>query len=304
MCLMALALGQSSRWPLVLASNRDEFHNRPALPLSRWTTPRGTDVISGRDLQAGGTWLGCTPAGRVALLTNVREGSATAGPRSRGELSLRWLSSTQGSMAFLATTSAQDYAGCNLLMGDSLTGEWTWASNRGDTGDAVNGWHFQVLRPGVYGLSNALLDTPWPKTLALKAALTEALTRSATSDAAQPLTKQCRDASLAQLHTRLWAALADRQRAAPDRLPRTDVDDALAHGLSSAWVDMPERGYGTRCSTLVWLEAAPNGDLQLNITEKTWTVGNALPSAAALAWPLQISAHAAGVKIESHFSLD
>lgn len=271
MCLMALALGQSSRWPLVLASNRDEFHDRPALPLSRWTTADGVEVISGRDLRAGGTWLGCTPSGRVALLTNVREGVATAGTRSRGDLPLHWLGSKQGSMAFLAGTPAHDYAGCNLLMGDSLTGEWTWASNRGNAGRSVDGWHFKDLKPGLYSLSNALLDTPWPKTLALKAALAEALTRATVS---------------AELQSQLWSALGDRQRAPATHLPNTGIDTALEHGLSSAWVDLPERGYGTRCSSLVWLEAARSGDLHLHMTEKTWEIGNALPSVAALHWPL------------------
>jgi uncharacterized protein with NRDE domain len=295
MCLMALALGQSSRWPLVLASNRDEFHDRPALPLSRWTSPDGMEVISGRDMRAGGTWLGCTPSGRLALLTNVREGPAAAGPRSRGELPLRWLSGTQGSEAFLAGTSPNDYAGCNLVMGDSLTGKWTWASNRAEASDTsaehqgINGWQFKNLPRGLYGLSNALLDTPWPKTLALKAELAAALTR-AESMAAQPATEQGRRSASAELQSQLWSALASRQRAARADLPSTGMDPALEHGLSSAWVDLPERGYGTRCSTLVWLEAAGSGRLHLHITEKTWTAGSGLPSTASLRWSLPAGA--------------
>lgn len=277
MCLMALALGQSSRWPLVLASNRDEFHDRPTLPLSRWTTPQGTEVISGRDLRAGGTWLGCTPGGRVALLTNVREGVAAVGQRSRGELPLQWLASAQDGRAFLASISAHHYAGCNLLMGDSLKGEWTWASNRGIDGGLVNGWHFNVLKPGFYGLSNALLDTPWPKTLALKAALTRALSRAEKQDHAT---------ASAELQSQLWSALADRERAEPTYLPPTGVDATLELGLSSAWVDVPERGYGTRCSSLMWLEAVPSGGLHLHITEKTWVTDSAEASATALNWPL------------------
>lgn len=283
---MALALGQSSRWPLVLASNRDEFHDRPTLPLSRWITPGGAEVISGRDLQAGGTWLGCTPGGRVALLTNVRERAPTAGSRSRGELALRWLEGIQDSAAILASTPASDYAGCNLLMGDSLTGEWTWASNRGELGEArsandsidesLNGWHFKDLKPGLYGLSNALLDTPWPKTLALKDALADALAQA----------QHRENAALAELQSKLWCALTNRERAAPELLPSTGVDAGLEHGLSSAWVDLPERGYGTRCSSLVWTEAMSPGHLRMHISEKTWTRGGLLSAAAALHWPL------------------
>lgn len=294
---MALALGQSSRWPLVLASNRDEFHDRPTLPLSHWTTPDGTELVSGRDLRAGGTWLGATPGGRVALLTNVREGTASpgSGPRSRGELPLRWLGGAQSSENFLASISAQDYAGCNLVVGDSRTGEWTWASNRGGASlearseaslGRVNGWHFKTLKPGVYGLSNALLDAPWPKTQALKTAMTNALIHAEKSTSAQPEASKSPDTALAELQERLWSALTDKQRAEPHDLPRTGIDAELEHGLSSAWVDLPERGYGTRCSSLLWLEAAPSGPSHLNFTEKTWSSGNALPSSSALRWPL------------------
>ena len=279
MCLMALALGQSSRWPLVLASNRDEFHDRPTLPLSRWTAEGGTEVISGRDLRAGGTWLGCTPGGRIALLTNVREASTAAGPRSRGELPLRWLGSTQDSASFLASTPAADYAGCNLLMGDSLSGAWTWASNRGL--NMLNGWQFQALTQGVHGLSNAGLNTPWPKTLALKAALQQAMT--AATEANGPLA-QGGQAALTSMQARLWEALAKRERAALQDLPDTGIEPALEHGLSSAWVDLPERGYGTRCSSLIWLQADQGKPLRLHVSEKTWGAGNLAPAMAELNW--------------------
>lgn len=268
---MALALGQSSRWPLVLASNRDEFHERPTLPLSRWTAPDGTVVISGRDLRAGGTWLGCTPGGRLALLTNVREGpAAAAGPRSRGELPLQWLASTRSSAEFLAGIPASDFAGCNLVMGDSLSGKWTWASNRGALEGDASGWQSKSLTAGLYGLSNALLDTPWPKTRALKAAMSQAL---ATTDRTK-------------LQTLLWTALANRDPAATDELPDTGIDVALERGLSSAWVDLPSRAYGTRCSSLVWLETAPSRSLRLHVIEKTWKVGSPEPDVVALDWML------------------
>ncbi|MES2424138.1 MAG: NRDE family protein, partial [Pseudomonadota bacterium] len=91
MCLIALALGAHPRWPLVIASNRDEFRSRPAAPLAEWTADNGQPVLAGRDLRDGGTWLGVTPAGRVAMLTNVRRGEPQRGVRSRGELPMRWL---------------------------------------------------------------------------------------------------------------------------------------------------------------------------------------------------------------------
>ena len=90
MCLIAFAIGASKRWPLVIASNRDEFVDRPTLPLDWWKTACGQEIISGRDLRAGGTWLGMTPAGRVAFLTNVREAAPKVALSSRGELVNWW----------------------------------------------------------------------------------------------------------------------------------------------------------------------------------------------------------------------
>ena len=89
MCLIAFAIRSSARWPLVVAANRDEYLNRPSAPLARWRSPGGADIVSGRDLRAGGAWFGVTPQGRVAFLTNVRELNAPDVPRSRGELVTR-----------------------------------------------------------------------------------------------------------------------------------------------------------------------------------------------------------------------
>ena len=100
MCLIAFALHASSRWPLVIAANRDEFLDRPTVPLARWKTPSGQAVVSGRDLRAGGAWFGITPGGRIAFLTNVREGDSLVAPRSRGELVTRWLASQVDAATF------------------------------------------------------------------------------------------------------------------------------------------------------------------------------------------------------------
>jgi uncharacterized protein with NRDE domain len=267
MCLLALAIGASARWPLVIASNRDEFHDRPTLPLRVWRTPAGATLMSGRDLRAGGTWLGCTQGGRIALLTNVRERAAAAGASSRGDLPLRWLSGEETAAAFLAQTDPHAYGGCNLVLGDFRRGEWTWASNRAQPGSApgpqgivkLASWQTQALSPGVYGVSNALLDTPWPKTQALKAAMASAL---AAADA-------CGEASA--LESLLWPALASRERAPWDYLPQTGIDPALEHALSSAHVDLPERAYGTRCSTLIWVGGqTESGGFKATVCEKSF----------------------------------
>ena len=290
MCLLAIAIGASARWPMVIASNRDEYRDRPTLPLAVWTTPNDVTLLSGRDQRAGGTWMGCTPAGRMALLTNVREPEATAAALSRGDLPLRWLEGQMNAADFLANTDGRSYGGCNLLMGDFLRGEWTWASNRGhvaalplNSQQTPSGWHTTALSPGIYGLSNALLDTPWPKTLALKAAMTSALRKAEEA------------ADTAVLASTLWAALGNSERAALADLPSTGVANDFEHALSSALIDVPERGvsgYGTRCSSLLWIAAEPaSSALRASLCEKTistatFKTGMSDALMVQLTWPL------------------
>lgn len=236
MCLIAFAIGASQRWPLVVAANRDEFLNRPTAPLARWHTDAGKEVISGRDLRAGGTWLGLNPGGRVAMLTNVREPHPVAGERSRGELVMRWLESGMDARQFMAQTDSALYGAFNLVLGDFQSSAWHWLTNQSDAnGRPVEGWQSCALKPGVYGLSNGALDTPWPKTRALKTALRQALDSPSQED----------------LQAGLWSALQDRQRPGDEQLPRTGVPLALERALSSVFVEFPEHAYGTRSSTLL-----------------------------------------------------
>lgn len=252
MCLIAFAIGASPRWPLVIAANRDEFLNRPTAPLARWHTEAGKEVISGRDLRAGGTWLGLSPGGRVAMLTNVREPHPVAGERSRGELVMRWLEGEMDAGQFMAQTDCAAYGAFNLVLGDFQSSAWHWLSNQSDPdGGPVPGWKSCVLKPGVYGLSNGALDTPWPKTRALKTALRQALEADRQED----------------LQAGLWSALQDRKRPSDGRLPRTGVPLALERALSSVFVDFPEHGYGTRSSTVLVARAKENGSLR-----ETWDV--------------------------------
>jgi uncharacterized protein with NRDE domain len=247
-CLVAFAINSSARWPLVIAANRDEFRERPTLPLSRWHSATGQEIIAGRDLRGGGTWLGISPGGRVAFLTNVREAQPSAATRSRGELVTRWLDSgadATNAGDFCNTLNGAAYGGFNLVLGDFQNNAWTWLSNRPGADSAVN---MQPLLPGVYGLSNAALNTPWPKTFALRHELAEALSDQA----------DARDADA--LQARLWTALANRNRAALAQLPSTGVPLAMEEALSSAFVDFPERGYGTRSSTVLLASALDDSD--------------------------------------------
>ena len=156
MCLLIFAHRVAQHYPLVLAANRDEFHTRPTAQAHFW--PQYPEMLAGRDLEQGGTWMGITRQGRFAAITNYRDPARTApAPRSRGELPLQFLVSDNAPAVYLEElrNRAKDYAGFNLLLGD---GENLWYySNSAANNDP------RLLPPGIYGLSNAQLDTPWPK---------------------------------------------------------------------------------------------------------------------------------------------
>ena len=229
MCLIVFAWRPSHALPLVVAANRDEFHARPSLPLGRWEDAPW--VIGGRDLQAGGTWMGVTADGRFAALTNIRAPGQPLGLRSRGELPARFLRGELSPADYLAELAGRcaDYAGFNLLVGDRQT-LWHLNSHSGEP---------RALDAGIYGLSNAGLDTPWPKLRKARAALIEALRQP------QP--------------ERLLALLADAEPAAEHELPRTGVSLEWERRLSSIFI--ASAAYGTRASTVLLRHA--DGTLEL-----------------------------------------
>lgn len=259
MCLIAFAINASPSWALVVASNRDEFLDRPTQPLSMWKTASGHEIISGRDLRAGGTWLGVTPGGRVAFLTNVHGPECKHALISRGELVTRWLESSSSSEEFLTQlqkTSA-DYSGFNLVVGDLSQNAWTWMTNRSTT--SASGWSVQALSAGVYGLSNASLDTPWPKTVELKRVLATALLQEETS---------------CELQLPLWVALASQTLIQPTQYRETTVPGTRAPDFLNAFVNFPDSKYGTRSSTLLMVGKQENqslpGHRQMEIHERTY----------------------------------
>ena len=262
MCLIAFAIGASQGRPLVIASNRDEFLSRPTLPLARWKTPRGHEIISGRDLRAGGTWLGMTPGGRVAFLTNVREAKSNAVSLSRGELVTRWLEAGVDANEFVASLDKKEgtYGGFNLVLGDVQRNAWLWLTNKSIS--SASGWQVQALERGIYGLSNAALDTPWPKTLELKNILAAALRQETNTH------------DLDALQRPLLTALANRQRAPVDKLPQTGVSQVMELALSSAFVEFPEHAYGTRSSTVLVASMKEDGlltqSLKIDVREQTY----------------------------------
>jgi len=231
MCLAAFALNAHPRFPLVIAANRDEFFARAATPMAWWVDR--PDILAGRDLSAGGTWFGLTRAGRLALLTNVREpGRQNPDAPSRGALVVDWLNSHDSAPAF-AQQLASGYNGFNLVTADLARNEWHWISNRAQGRVA--------LGAGIHTLSNAALDTPWPKTVSLRAEMANALEQATDAD------------GLAQ---RLLTALADPTPAADAALPDTGVGLARERLLSPRFIRMPDLGYGTRCSTVFIRDAS------------------------------------------------
>jgi len=222
MCLIVFALRPNHRLPLVVAANRDEFYSRETLPLAPWADAPW--IFGGRDLQAGGTWLGVTQDGRFAALTNIREKNRSQlGKRSRGELVADFLRGRQSPADYLAEVARHldDYAGFNLLLGNLHELYYLNSRERQP----------QKLPAGIYGLSNAALDTPWPKLERCRADLAEAL------DEHEPQT----DA--------LFALLADRQQAADKELPDTGLTLDFERLLSSPFI--ASRDYGTRASTVL-----------------------------------------------------
>ncbi|RJG12516.1 hypothetical protein D3879_04300 [Pseudomonas cavernicola] len=223
MCLIVFAWRPGHARPLVVAANRDEFYARPSLPLGAWADAPG--VIAGRDLEAGGTWLGVGPQGRFAALTNIRNPGQAQGGRSRGELVAQFLRGQQTPEAYLAAIAerASEYAGFNLLVGNSHE-LWHLNSREGAP---------LRLGSGLYGLSNAGLDTPWPKVQRAKAALAE-----------------CLDTPQASA---LLGLLADPQQAPEAALPETGVGLATERLLSSIFIVSPN--YGTRASSVLIVQA-------------------------------------------------
>lgn len=266
MCLVALAIDQSRRFPLVLATNRDEFFARPANRLAWWSPgPDLPDILGGRDMQDGGTWLGLTAQGRLALVTNVRAPSKfDPEAPSRGKIVQNWLAGDSTTDRFWMRTALSGHNGFNLIAADFQRGDCFYATNQSP--------HPTRLERGLYGLSNAGLDTPWPKVEALKEELADALDSSASVDA---------------LAARLFDALADRTPAPDDELPSTGVSAEWEKLLSSAFIRSADLTYGTRCSTLVIAERV-NKRLVTHVLERTFsaTGGMALLRRSTLKdWP-------------------
>ena len=233
MCLLALALDQNSRFPFVLAGNRDEFFDRPASRLGWWAPEDGGPaILGGRDLQAGGTWLGLTATGRLGILTNVRDPqNVDPSAPSRGQIVPQWLKGDMEMASLWPRLAIQGYNGFNMLAIDFARGDAFWVNNRKLFPERLN--------HGIHGLSNAILNTPWPKVQHLKGAMRAAIAEEQTVDG---------------LAHKLFHALADPTEAPDNHLPHTGVPREWEKHLSAAFIKPTMSRYGTRCSTVIITE--------------------------------------------------
>ncbi len=235
MCLIGIAFRAHPKYELVIAANRDEFHDRPTAAAAHWADH--PQIFGGRDLRQKGTWLAASTAGRLAAITNVRRmvPPDPAAP-SRGQLVAEFLKGGASAADFARALAgeAEQYSGFNLLLYDGA--ELRYVTNAKEFRD-------EAVAPGVHALSNATLDTPWPKTRRLQ----------------QAMEGWCKDSW--ESFTPLLKALADRTPGADAELPDTGVGKQLEKMLSAPFIVNPS--YGTRCSTV-----AAFGGGRLDFTEK------------------------------------
>ncbi|MBW2028917.1 MAG: NRDE family protein [Deltaproteobacteria bacterium] len=226
MCFLVFAFKAHPAYKLILAANRDEYYDRPSEPASWWQTT--SQVLSGKDLKAGGTWLGITKNGRIGAVTNFRDPKRVKpSAPSRGLLVTEFLLGDLDPGGFLdkLKVRADQYNGFNLVVG--VPDELFWYSNlRSD---------FRRLEPGVYGLSNHFLDTPWPKVLRGKKLLSRIM-RNGSEISPE----------------RLFGMLADQRTPEDTELPNTGVGLEWERTLSPIFITSPD--YGTRCSTIILID--------------------------------------------------
>jgi uncharacterized protein with NRDE domain len=228
MCLIFISLKEHPQYKLIVAANRDEFYNRKTAPADFWNDH--PDILGGRDLEAGGTWLGVSRKGKISMITNYRD-PKNIDPKapSRGQLVTDYLNGNTSPEQYLRELEpeAKRYNGFNLIVGN--TESLFYLSNYKEG--------IEELTPGLHGLSNHLLDSPWPKVVEGKKTMTEILK--------QPFTKED-----------LFKVLFNDAVASDGLLPDTGVGLERERALSAMFIKSP--GYGTRCSTVILADRQGN----------------------------------------------
>ncbi|TPH18106.1 NRDE family protein [Litorilituus lipolyticus] len=223
MCILFIAIEQHPDFPLIICANRDEFHQRPTQAMHAWHYPR---ILAGKDIQAGGTWLGLSPDKRFAALTNFRQLPLDEQPKkSRGELVLKALVSSQLNFAEKLTNTANQYHGYNLIYG-SLN-----QVNQLVCYDSINN-KLHTLTKGVHSICNGALDDIWPKMAHGKQLLIDAVSSN------QPLSIEA-----------LFKLMTNNMQALPELLPETGLTKEWEQLLSAIFIKSPT--YGTRATTII-----------------------------------------------------
>ncbi|GLQ33151.1 NRDE family protein [Litoribrevibacter albus] len=252
MCLVALAYKVHPEYPLVAVANRDEYHHRQAHPAHWW--PDAPSVVAGKDLSAGGSWMASDHHGRLICLTNVRMGRAPQAEQalSRGKIVSDYIVQNIPAEQYLKQLSDRCHLfnPFNLLIYESGKLFYCNSLNRG----------FLSLPPGLYGLSNAFLDTPWPKVQAVKSHLQHAIIE----DQINPDT--------------LTNTLSDRTPYAHELLPDTGIPKEMEHILSSAFIVSPT--YGTRCTSVFWQDQKS----KCYFRESNWFATGEMASQQEFSW--------------------
>jgi uncharacterized protein with NRDE domain len=222
MCLAVFSYKQDDEYPLIFASNRDEFYERPAQPATFWYD--APSVLAGRDLKAGGTWMGITKEYKFASLTNYRDlTNIKKNAPSRGDIVPEFLTSAKNAPDFLEDLKprAGQYNGFNLIAG---TIDDLWYFNNQDC-------EIVQVKPGIHTISNAFLNTPWPKTEKAQNLFTDVLSNGGADDSG------------------IFGLLRDEERFPLHRLPSTGLSPEMEQVVSSIFIS--SENYGTRCSTIV-----------------------------------------------------
>lgn len=243
MCIVFIAIQRHPEYPLIIAANRDEFYQRPTQSSQFWHD--SPTLLAGRDLQAGGSWMGVTREGHIAALTNIRDPSReNANSRSRGELVVDYLQQPNDIEVYRRNLSKSRtyYNGYNLLYG-----HYQHLAVYNNFEDSLT-----LLKPGVHGLSNAQINTPWPKITKGTALLEDYISSHQTLDT-----------------DTLFDLLKDDQQASAERLPNTGVPLEWEEHLSSIFIRSEE--YGTRSSTLLLVDVNRN----ISWFEKTFSAPSA-----------------------------
>jgi uncharacterized protein with NRDE domain len=243
MCLILFAIQHHPFYDLILLANRDEFYNRPSAPACFWKD--FPTLLAGRDLQAGGTWLGITKQGKIAAITNYRDPSLyKINAPSRGLLVSDFLQNAKDTKEYLSSINQRvsDYNGFNLILGQR--NRLFWHSNRSS--------QIRSLSSGIYGISNHLLDSPWPKVIRGKAMLRNIISKG-------------KELSQEEVFEQVFQYLRDNHVPDDRDLPDTGIGLERERMLSSIFITSP--GYGTRSSTILLIDK----DNQVTLIERTYS---------------------------------